>query len=167
MRTILLVSVFAAAFAGCSSSNSSTSSTAGSDAAATSETTAGSSAEKEAFIRKANAACTKIRQPLVENGTAYYKHHHEGDVPEKVLFAGLFKAVYVPAVEQELKEIRRLKAPAGDEAEINAMLAAEEEVLPKVNALNSATSIAEFGSFFAIPDKKLVAYGLTSCAKSS
>src|ERR1700741_4109911 len=78
-----------------------------------------SSLSKEAFVKKADAICTKGRERM-EKGFAIYLRKNKKSIialrhPSKADYEGLIGGVLIPNLEREIKEIRALGAPSGDE----------------------------------------------------
>jgi hypothetical protein len=121
---------------------------------------------KGEFIEQAGAACLRQRAEIQEKLSSYSEKHSDDDLAPAVLLANSLKAVAVPVVEAELAAIEKLGAPAGDEEEISAILAAERDAVVQARKMQKAKTIATFEKYFAEADRKLKKYGLDSCAKS-
>lgn len=128
------------------------------------ETIATSSLSKAAFIKQAREACLREGKGLIGEATAYRREHESEDLPEGVQLANMVKAVILPTVEAQIAAVRELGAPAGDEKEIEALLAAQQAAVDTVRELKSAESLEVVESRFAGAAKKLEAYGFTGCA---
>ncbi len=122
-----------------------------------------SSLSKEEFIQRAGAVCDRARQTALPELSTYAEKHK--GVPREELLADAFKAVLVPMVEQEMAAIRKLGAPPGDEEEIEAILAAQQEGIDRVKRIEKARSGSEFPAYFEAADEMLLDYGLTGCSR--
>jgi hypothetical protein len=128
---------------------------------------ANGSLSKAEFVKQASSVCRQERKALAKDMSAYLERQRSKKLPEPVLIANMFKAVFVPVVEAEMAGIRKLGAPAGDEQQIEAILVAEQGAIDKLERLKRAKSIGAFNDYFAPADKKLRAYGLPVCAKGA
>lgn len=124
-----------------------------------------SSLDKAAFLKKANAACSKEREKLIPAIEAYFKKY-AAKLPENVLIASMAKAAMVPTVEAEIAAVRKLGAPAGDEDEIATILAAQQKAVDQVKTLKKAPSLEAVEGRFHRATKMYEAYGFASCMNS-
>jgi ethanolamine utilization protein EutP (predicted NTPase) len=152
--TILLIAGIAivAALAGCG----------GGDDSGGTESVTTSSLSKAQFIKKASAACRQERRGLVAEASAYLGKH-SSDGPRPVVIADMGKAVMAPTVEAEVAAVRKLGAPAGDEEEVEAMLAADEKGIEEVKDLKEAKSIYQVVRHFYAASELFKAYGFSAC----
>jgi hypothetical protein len=120
---------------------------------------------RAAFIEEAGDACKAERQGLTQRWSSYLENPSVRQVPEDVLWAKVYRTLFLPVVENEIAAIRRLDPPPGDEAKIKAILAAEQAGVEEVKRKTKAKSIENFGNYFAAANKKLRAYGLRACVK--
>jgi hypothetical protein len=149
--------------AGCGGDGDSTS---GADTANRSTVTT-SSLGKDEFIEQASRACQQARKNLLERVLVYTQQHEsdgQGRSAESETFAGSIKAVLLPTIRKEMAEIRRLGAPAGDEGEVEAFLAAEQEAVDSVARIKRVVSGFQFERYFAKSAKLFREYGLAGCA---
>jgi hypothetical protein len=141
-----------------------------SGSAAGSSSAGGISAAKAKFIKEADALCTKAREGSFEKIAAYEKKHRSEGLPNAVRGQKAIRAVVLSIIEAEIEGIRSLEAPAGDEEEIETILASLQKTLEKAKnrtkklAVGSAPA-AIISAQFVAADKELQAYGLTSCTK--
>jgi len=160
--TILLATATAigAIAAGCGGGgNSSTSASTGGITVTT------SSLGKAAFIKKAEAACDAERGKLIPEIDAYFKKYGS-KLPEPVLIVKMLQATLVPIVEAEIADVRKLGAPAGDEEEIAAMLAAQQKAVERVKKMKRAPATEAVESNFVGATKLYRAYGFDACTSS-
>src|SRR5437870_516698 len=94
--------------AGCGSSNDNTTST--------------SSLTKAEFIAKADAICAAGNQATNQAGQQQFGHNK----PTQAQIQQFATNTIVPNVEKQVSEIKALGAPAGDEAQVNAVTAAAQ-----------------------------------------
>lgn len=134
-------------------------------AAATGPAIKTSSLSKTEFIKQAGKACQQARKELLNRLTAYTRQQKskQGKSEEGGL-AGLTKAVVLPTVKTEITAIRKLGAPAGDEEEIEAFLAAEQEAVDSLAKLQHIVSRIEMERYFVKSAELARAYGLGACA---
>lgn len=114
---------------------------------------------KAAFLTKANASCSKKKESLLEKLAAYAKQNESKKQPAEVFTANAYKAVLVPMMEAQMAEIRKLGAPAGDEEEIEAMLAAQQATIDEFKEQKTLESTDEFERYFADATQMFRDYG--------
>jgi hypothetical protein len=124
-----------------------------------------SSLDKTEFVKKASAACQREREGLPEEASVYLSKHGSKGLSESVVIANMAKAVMVPTIEAEIAAIRKLGAPAGDEEQIEAILAAQQKALDEVKGLKEAKSIEAILAHFGDANKMLKDYGFTACTQ--
>jgi hypothetical protein len=92
------------------------------------------SISKAEFIKKADAICAKGGKQSLSEFLAFEKENKipEGKEPTTAQWAEIGTKVLVPALQQQVDEIRRLGSPAGDEAQIEAFLHRGEEAVEKL-----------------------------------
>jgi hypothetical protein len=121
-----------------------------------------SGGSKAEFVSQVNAICKKTREQSLANMAAYAKEHKSGSgQPSPALLMEAVKATFVPGLRAEIGEIRALGAPPGDEATVEAFLAALEE---NIEAASGSGSPAEFGKSFTRSAQLAHDYGIDSCA---
>jgi len=128
-----------------------------------------SSLSKAEFIAKADAICAKGQKQVERNFGAFAKKtklnvQQVTKNPTKAQVNGLVHAVLIPAIEQEVTEIRALGAPAGDEDKIEAMLDATEEGIATAEDL-PRTVLEETSVAFGVGSRLAKEYGLTVCGQ--
>jgi hypothetical protein len=153
------VIAFAAILPGCGSDSSGQSAgaeTSGSTVAKEEESSSeeSSSPEKATFAKKASAACTRARQEAFQGIKA---SGSGGNSIEAVLLA---------TIQAEIAAIRALPPPAGDEGEIEGIVAEMQTTLDNARGMKNA-SATEIEALFGGTDKQLEAYGLAACSKSA
>jgi maltose-binding protein MalE len=121
LAAVLAVAVVAA---GCGSSSDDTSGS--SDATDTTETTAALS--KAEFIKQGDAICTKGNQAIETEANEFAKENNVNTKkPTKAQKEEVIVEVVAPDVRRQAEELAELGAPSGDEAEVEAIVAAVEE----------------------------------------
>jgi hypothetical protein len=124
------------------------------------------SLSKEAFVKKADAICTKGNARLQKGFALYLRKNKKSIIalrhPSKADYDGLIGGVLVPNLEREIKEIRALGAPAGDEERIEAIFTAWEEGIEVAeNDPNAVRHSSE--AIFGIGSRLAKEYGLEVC----
>jgi hypothetical protein len=151
---IVLGAVVAALFvAGCGSGDDSTTVTTG-------------SLSKEAFVKKADAICTKGNLSMQKGFASYLRKHKKSIIalrhPSKADYEGLIIGVLVPNLEREIDEIRALGAPSGDEKRIEEIFAAWEEGI-EVAENDPAAVKHSSEAIFGVASRLAKEYGLEVC----
>jgi len=162
------------ALGGCGGGDSSSSATTGGEATgtATQGESGGASGKSPApsgglskaeFVKRANAICEKRKKQSLAKMGAYVKQHKRGTGgTNAALIVEAVKAVFLPGVETQVKEIRALGAPPGDEAEVEDFLTALEEGVAGASEASGSPSAA-FGKSFARSAKLAREYGIDGC----
>lgn len=124
------------------------------------------SPEKVAFVKRANAVCLRGRETTLTKVGVYKTKHQSEGLSEAVLTRRAIKAVILATLEREINALQALEPPAGEEEQVDAMLAAQQATFEQDKKLQGKMSTAEIEARFADSDKDLRAYGLTGCTKS-
>lgn len=120
---------------------------------------------KAEFVNQANAICEKGKKQSLKEMAAYVKQHKGGSgQPGPALIVKAVKAVFIPGVETQIEEIRALGAPPGEEAKVDAFLAALEEGVEAAGEASGGSAGAAFGQGFKRSAKLAREYGLNGCA---
>lgn len=122
-----------------------------------------SSLSKDEYVQKASAGCTKVRKGLTSKASAYISKVSPKGTSEAVIIAKLGKELIVPTVEAEMAVIQKLGAPVGDEEEIEAILAADQQAIDQVKELKKASSIEDVLGLFSDATKAIKGYGFKAC----
>ena len=110
---------------------------------------------KTAFITQADQICKESNDELDAEGRKL------GNSPSKSEVESFASDSVVPAIQQQLDQIRALGVPAGDEDQVNAILDAAQADLDKLEA---DPSLLESNSdVFADANKLANDYGLKVC----
>jgi len=148
--TVVAVLAMGLGLAACGSSNS------------TSTTAALTKAE---FVKKGNAICTKGNQQInkAAHQTFSKKKYPNGPPPKSVQTKFVTDTV-IPSVQSQIDGIKALGAPAGDEAQVTAIVDAAQSALDKAKA--DPTVMLQNNPKndpFAKADQLAKSYGLTAC----
>jgi hypothetical protein len=157
--TVLAIAMAFAVFAsGCGGDDSTSASAAG-------ESDGSSSLSKAEFIKRAAAACASERENSFEQIATYSEKHRSDGLPEAVLAKRAVRATLLSIIAAELDDLQKLEAPAGDEQEVEAMLAAQQAALNEAKA--NKRKLEDVEDYFTDADKELQAYGLDECTKGT
>lgn len=124
------------------------------------------SLSKEAFVKKADAICTNGNERMQKGFSTYLRKNKKSIIalrhPSRADYEGLIGGVLVPNLEREIKEIRALGAPAGDEKRIEAIFAAWEEGI-EVAENDPAAVKHSSEAIFGVGSRLAKEYGLEVC----
>lgn len=125
---------------------------------------AGGSLDKEEFVKRANAACLQQSKDYSAEVTQFIEGNAgaEGLTEQDVALAAI-KAIVVPITEAQIAAIRRIGAPVGDEEEVEAALAAQEQAIADVMAADEIKSSDELDQLVGDATERLESYGLRGC----
>jgi hypothetical protein len=127
-----------------------------------SSTTTGS-ISKEDFIAKADAICKKGTERLQKAIFAALKHPQNLTKVSEDKQIKIVTTAMVPNVSREVKELRALGVPEGDEEKIDAMIGALEEGVETAEQDPQAVTKSS-DVVFGISSRIAGEYGLTACA---
>jgi hypothetical protein len=114
---------------------------------------------RTAFLAQANAIC---RRGNVQTNAAGAKL---GNNPTQAQAVKLITSTFIPAIQTQIRAIRALGAPAGDQAKVTKMLDVAQADL---NAVKGEPTLLFGKSSAFTPFAKLAhPYGLTQCAPTS
>lgn len=114
---------------------------------------------KKQFLKKGDEICSKAENEQFEGAGRYIEKHPNAREIDLVIPVGL------PPIEKEIRALKALGTPKGDEAEFEAFIKALEAALedarkdPKVALGSEATS-------FKKPNKLASDYGFSVCANN-
>jgi hypothetical protein len=137
----------------------------GSDSNSSTEATAASPTKAE-FLKQGNAICAKGNKEIGEGFEEFGKEHgfSKQSKPTQPELEEAAEEILIPKIRQELDGIRALGAPSGEEAEVEAILAAAEEGLEKGEE-DPGAMIEEGEGPFAKANKLSREYGLVKCGE--
>lgn len=136
----------------------------GSDSSST-EATA-SSLTKAEFLKQGNAICAKGNKEIEEGFEEFAKEHHfsKKSQPSQVELEEAAEEVLIPRIRREIDGISALGAPNGEEAEVEAVLAAAEKGLEEGEE-NPGAMVEEGEGPFKEANKLARDYGLVKCGE--
>jgi len=147
MRRFSWVAIAGLLIAGCGSSGS----------GSTKSTATVPAITKAELVAKANAICTSGNGPLIAAAGKLAGNHNRAEV------AGIVRSAYVPAIEAQIRAIRALGVPAGEQAIVTRMLKLAQVDLKKLKSNPALVNTDVFGGFAKVAHP----YGLTACAPTS
>jgi hypothetical protein len=124
--------------------------------------TATVSVSKAAFIKKVDTVCKKGTERMQKAILDFLKQHRNVQRPNKAQSEKLVGTAIVPSVETELKELKALEAPEGDEDRVNAIISALEEGLETAEN-NPEAVVASSDAVFGISGRLAGEYGAEVC----
>lgn len=131
-----------------------------------SESGGGGSIGRAEFIEKADEICADSHREIAVKGVAELRKGVKAGKSKEEIEADVLEGLLVPTLEDELEAIRALGAPAGDEGEVEAFLAAFEEVIEEARE-DPQTFIQSSGEYtfghYRKPGHLMAAYGLSGC----
>jgi hypothetical protein len=118
---LFAVLAIAVIVAGCGGGSDSTS---GGGSSSEAESQSGEAPTKAAFIKEADAICSKADGELNEEVTEYAKEHNipTNKEPSKQVQGEIYAAIVLPNVGRQGEEIGELTAPEGDEETIEELV---------------------------------------------
>ncbi len=117
---------------------------------------------KAEFIKKADAICSAGNKRMEVTFAHFLEENKNIRHPSEADYESLVGKVVVPNVRREIKEIRTLGAPEGDEDRVEAILEAlEEGVETAENDPKAVVSSSE--AIFGISSRLGKEYGLEVC----
>jgi len=123
-----------------------------------------SSLTKAEFLKKGNAICSKGSKEINKAYEGFSrKYVAGGKTPSKALLDEAAAEIVLPVREKEVRMLRALSAPSGQEARIDVMLTAWEEGIEKGE--QDPNSLRKAGPEFAFYKSYSMGidYGLTKC----
>lgn len=137
----------------------------GSDSNSSTEATA-TALTKAEFLKQGNAVCAKGNKEIEEGFEEFGKEHNfsKKKQPTQAELEEAAEQVLIPSIRQEIDSIRALGAPSGEEAEVEAVLAAAEKGLEKGEE-DPGAMIKEGEGPFKEANKLAREYGLVKCGE--
>jgi hypothetical protein len=112
---------------------------------------------KAELVAKANAICTTGNGPILAAGAKLAAH------PSPAQVVAAVQSTYVPSIEAQIRAIKALGVPPGEQATITKMLKLAEADLDKLKRNPALVGTDVFGGFARVAHP----YGLTACAPTS
>ena len=117
---------------------------------------------KAAFVKKADAICKKSSERLATGFVLFLKKHKNVKRPSEAEYEQLVGTILVPNVEREVKELRALGAPSGDEDRVGEIIEALEEGIETAESDPKAVA-GSSDAVFGIASRLAKEYGLEVC----
>jgi hypothetical protein len=122
------------------------------------------SISKAEFAEQAEAVCKQGEKELRKDLAAFLKAHENVKLPSQEDVAELVHVVFSGNIKAEVKKLRAIEVPSGDEKQVKTLIDAREESLKNAEAnplgLNRNASL-----IFAKSRKLAREYGLKECAR--
>jgi hypothetical protein len=125
--------------------------------------TATGSISKAAFIKKVDAVCKKGTERMQRAVVSFLKEHRNVRRPNNGQSEKLVGTVIVPSVRREIKELKALGAPDGDEDRVDAMVSALEEGAETAEDDPKAVVAGSSDVVFGIASRLAGEYGIEAC----
>lgn len=140
--------------------------------------TSGSSAalSKPAFVARVNGYCAQLRRQLLGPKLNAYRREQQRDVQQgrqPRSAASFFRDTVAPGIRRLTERIRSLPPPTGDEAQVNAILAAADRTVGQIDS--DASGIVRVNPPFVVEFKSrtldqagvlALKYGVDRCGPS-
>lgn len=142
---------------GCGGGDDNTDSTAGTDS---------TELTKAQFVKQGNAICAKANEELNQEVEKFFKESGLGEKqsPSTAELKEITEDFVTPLVGRQVEEIRELGAPAGEEEQVEKVLAAVEEGIEKSEE-DPDSLIAGKNSAFGKANELAIDYGLKTCGE--
>jgi len=124
------------------------------------------SISKEEFITKADAICKASSKRMEKKLFLFLRKNRTGGSlrkPSVTQNEKFIVTVLIPNLEQEIKELKALGVPAGDEEKVDAMIAALEEGLETAENETATVAAGTSDMVFGIASRLAGEYGLETC----
>jgi hypothetical protein len=118
---------------------------------------------KTEFVNRGNAICEATHSKVRSEIASLLRGHEPKNAGEAIKAeAEVGRKVLIPAMRDQAQAIGALGAPAGDEVQVKAIVAATEEGLGKA-AKHPERAVKDGTEAFGKADRLARAYGLTAC----
>jgi hypothetical protein len=117
---------------------------------------------KAVFIKKADAVCTAGNKKMEVAFAHFLEENKNIKHPSEADYVSLVGKVVVPNVKREIKEVRALGAPEGDEDRVSAILEALEEGVETAEE-DPQAAVSSSEAIFGISSRLAKEYGLEVC----
>jgi|SRR5215218_9816458 len=127
-------------------------------------TTSTAAPTKQQFVRDANKICKSSTGKIERASSQFFANAPPNEEPPPAEIEKFGKRTVFPTIQAEIDRIKALGAPAGDEAEVSAILDATQSGLEKLE--QNPRQLAKGGAAPAFEQAQKLAgdYGLTQCA---
>lgn len=116
------------------------------------------------LIRKADAACRKVRIGLAKRSAALLERERSHGYPHDLVLWRVAHYLWLPVIEDEIIRIRSLAISPADRPGVEAALSAESSAIGNVTTAGRVASMGAFRHYFVESGIELRANGLDSCA---
>jgi hypothetical protein len=114
---------------------------------------------KPEYVKQANAICQAASTKVTTEAEKVFT----GAAPTPAQIKAYADKTFLPVIGQEVKDLRALPAPEGDEDTTKAIYDAVDAGLAKAKANPALLAASDSSSPFADANEKANAYGLTVC----
>jgi hypothetical protein len=125
------------------------------------ESSGGEAALDAAFVKQANAVCTRVTEGIGEDVEAY-EREHKGDGSPAEVQAQAFNATVLPRMQEDVEQLGALASESGHEEQLAPLLEALESALGEGEPESTSGLIKQFAESDALAAK----LGLSSCSVS-
>lgn len=115
---------------------------------------------KKAFVKRGNAVCEATVGRVTAKAAPTLQEASDED--RIATEEELVESVFIPSLQTEVEQLAELGAPAGDRAQVEAILAAIQKVVDDSEA-DPAAAVAAKGNQYAGAARVADRYGLTEC----
>jgi hypothetical protein len=122
-----------------------------------------SSLSKSQYVQRANRACEGVRADYLTELVSYTQKHRSEGKPRSELARDTIREVLLPIAEAESTALRELGAPAGDEEQIEAILAAQQKAIDELAEAQEELELGQVPTQFAAAGKLARSYGMGGC----
>lgn len=129
------------------------------------DATTTASLSKPEFVRKANVICAKDAHRMQKDFQAFSSAHNDNPNPSRAEYEEFIAKVIEPNLTHQIRTIRALGSPAGDDGTVEEILSAVEESL-RTAGENPELVTRGNAEIFGSAIKLATAYGLTACAQA-
>lgn len=130
------------------------------------DSSASGSISREEFIAKADAICKESSKRMEKELFLFLRKNRTGGTLRKPSVAQNEKfidTVLIPNLQREIKELKELGVPAGDEEKVDAMISALEEGLETAEDNTEEVAAGTSDMVFGIASRIAGEYGLETC----
>jgi hypothetical protein len=118
---------------------------------------------KAEFLKKGNAICKKGNQQIGKSARTLFPN--KGAKPTKAELTKFANDTLIPSVQSQINQIRSLGAPAGDKAQVNAIVSSAQSALNK-GKKDPILLTSNGPGPFKKANQLANSYGLTVCGAS-
>jgi hypothetical protein len=127
-----------------------------------SDSSSGPTISKAVFVKRADAVCTKGNERMEVAFAHFLQENKNVKRPDDAKLEKLVGTILVPNVKREVKELRALGAPSGDEDRVGEIVKALEEGLETAEG-NPQAAVNSSEAVFGIASRLAKEYGLEVC----